>query len=508
MNMKTYQTKFIALVALVLVYTLPSCKKFLEEDPKSFLAPTNYYKTPQDAMSALVGAYDGLGNNSSTYTARPIAYLTWLCSDEALPPILAAQKQLDNFTFGADHADIGGLWNQIYDAISRANTVLDKVPQITMDGTQKNQILAEARFLRGYHYFNLVRLWGKVPVVTRPLASIDEALIPQNPLAEVYTQIISDLEAAASVLPKTNENGRATKGAALGILSKVYLTRASSVASQSDDYQKCADLAKQVIDLGVYQLMSDYQKAIGGEDEFNAESIFEWQADRLLLAVGEQSVYGQFTLPRDIIGLVPEAGQTGESNIASEIGFFNKYNNLDYRKESTFITQGTNRQNKVVPWQQFTYPYPAPAWKFVNKNSATRNGYAFSANIVILRLADIYLMRAEALNEIAGPGIEVYAMINAIRSRARAGNGTSSTGFPANLSGLSKDQFRDAVLEERAIELGFEGQRWFDLIRTKRFVQTMKAAHPEYPVEEKHNLFPIPVNEIRLNSKLVQNPGW
>ncbi len=507
--MKTTSKNLIYCALILLGFNFLSCKKFLEEDPKSFLAPTNYYTTSQDAMSALVGAYDALGNNSSTYTARPIAYLTWLCSDEALPPILAAQKQLDNFTFGADHADIGNLWNQIYDAIGRANIVLEKVPAITMDNNAKEQILAEARFLRGYHYFNLVRLWGKVPLVTKPITVIDDALMAQSTLTEVYSQIISDLESAAAVLLKTNENGRATKGAALGMLSKVYLTRASSEAAQAGDYKSCAELAKQVIDLGPYHLMADYQKAVGGEDEFNAESIFEWQADRVLLAVGEHSVYGQFTLPRDIVGLVPEAGQTGESNIASEIGFFNKYNDLDYRKESTFITQGTNRQGNVVSWQQFTYPFPAPAWKFVNKAATTRSAYAFSANVVILRLADVYLMRAEALNEIGGPEEEdAYEMINDVRARARARNGAATSVFPADLSGLNKEQFRDAVLEERAIELGFEGHRWFDLVRTKRFVSTMKAAHPEYPVEEKHNLFPIPVNETKLNTKLIQNKGW
>src|SRR5690606_17744677 len=127
--------------------------------------------------------------------------------------------------------------------------------------------------------------------------------------------------------------------------------------AQPGDYEKCAELAKQVIDLGQYHLMADYQKAIGGANEFNPESIFEWQADRALLAVGEHSIFGQFTLPRDIVGLVPEAGQTGESNIVSEIGFFNKYHDLDYRKESTFITEGINREGKKVSWQQFTYPY-------------------------------------------------------------------------------------------------------------------------------------------------------
>src|SRR5690606_28239042 len=254
--MKTILKKSIFWSLIIMGLNLSSCNNLLEEDPKSFLAPTNYYTTAQDALSALVGAYDALGNNSSTYTARPIAYLTWFCSDEALPPLLAAQKQLDNFTFGADHGDIGNLWNQIYDAIGRVNIVLEKVPPIDMDTQAKEQILAEATFLRGYHYFNLVRLWGEVPLVIKPINVIDDALIAKNSLEEVYTQIISDLTSAANVLAATNEDGRATKGAALGMLSKVYLTRASSAAAQPGDYEKCAELAKQVIDLGQYHLMA------------------------------------------------------------------------------------------------------------------------------------------------------------------------------------------------------------------------------------------------------------
>ncbi|MGH2624689.1 MAG: RagB/SusD family nutrient uptake outer membrane protein, partial [Sphingobacterium sp.] len=116
---------------------------------------------------------------------------------------------------------------------------------------------------------------------------------------------------------------------------------------------------------------------------------------------------------------------------------------------------------------------------------------------------------AEALNEINGPTSAAYEMINAVRARARAGDGHSTPStYPADLKGISQAQFRDAVLEERAIEFGIEGQRWIDLVRTNRMVSTMKKAHPEYPVQEKHNLFPIPVNEIKLNSNLTQNKGW
>lgn len=488
--------------------SLTSCENFLEEKPYSFLAPSNYYQNQADALAALTGAYDALGDNSSSYMARLLPYLTWFPSDEATSPLLAAQRQLDNFSFAADHADILNLWRQIYDAINRTNTVIERVPGISMDETLKKQYVAEARFLRALHYFNMVRLWGGVPLMDKTVTSIDAALVERSSVANVYALIIADLEAAGQDLPATNQQGRSTKGAAKGLLAKVYLTRASSEAGSAGDYQKCADLAKEVIDMTQYRLMPDYQQAVGSANEFSAESLFEWQGDRNLLSVGEHSVFGQFTLPRDIIGLVPEAGQTGESNVVSEIAFFNRYDDQDYRKESTFITQGTNRQNKVVTWREFTYPFPAPAWKFVNTKATTRNGYAFSANFPILRLADVYLMRAEALNEVGGPTADAYAMINAIRTRARNRNGTSTSTVPVNLAALTKDQFRDAVLNERAIELGFEGHRWFDLVRTKRFVQTLKTVHPDYPVTDKHNLFPIPINEILLNSKLQQNPGW
>lgn len=499
---------YLKFLIAILLTTSYSCSDFLEEQPFSFLAPANYYQNESDAFSALTGAYDGLGTGSSTYMARLIHYLTWFGSDECLTPLLASQQQLSNFSFAADHGDILNLWRHIYDAINRANTVIEKVPDIDMNAGLKNQYVAEARFLRALNYFNLVRLWGGVPLMDKVVTSVEEALVAKSSVAEVYELIIADLQYGSEMLAETNQQGRATRNAAKALLAKVYLTKATSEAANPNDYQLCAALAKEVIDSPQSQLVSDYQKAIGAANKFNTESLFEWQADRNIISVGEHSIFGQFMLPRDIVDLVPEAGQTGESNIVSEIAYFNRYDDRDYRKESTFITEGVNRQGQAVTWQQFTYPFPAPAWKYVNKESTTRSGYAFSANYVVLRLADVYLIRAEAINEAEGPTPEAYEMINAIRARARNRDGVSTSEFPENLSNLTKEQFRDAVLEERAIELGFEGHRWFDLVRTKRFVETIKSIHPEYPIGERHNLFPIPANEVLLNDLLEQNPGW
>lgn len=505
--MNNYHNKSGIFFLLLLVACFGSCKKFLEENPASFVSPENFYVNESDAYSALVGAYDGLGNNSSTFLARSAQYLTWFCSDECLPPKLASQKQLDNFSYTADQGDIQHTWSEMYDAINRANIVIGRLPSIEMDENLKQQFLAEASFLRGLEYFYGVRLWGELPLMTKEVTSVSEADVERSSVADVYNLIISDLEMAAANLPAVNENGRASKPAAMGLLAKVYLTRASSDAAEAGDYQKCADLCQQVIAMPEHHLMADYQKAIGGANEFNPESLFEWQGDRNVVSLGEHSILGQFTEPQGIYGYIPE-NATGNSDIASEVAYFNLYNDQDYRKESTFITEGYTKTGQLISWQQFTYPYPAPALKYVDQSSSTRSGYAFSANFVVLRLADVYLMRAEALNEINGPTADAYAMINAIRARARNRDGNSSSPVPADLSGLTKDQFRDSVLYERAIELGFEGKRWFDLVRTKRLVQTIKAIHPDYPVSDKHLLFPVPQQEILLNPKFTQNPGW
>lgn len=502
--MKKYNIIWLLIIAL---FAFSSCKKFLEEKPKSFLTPQNYYQNKDDAFAALVGAYDGLGDNSSTFLARSAQYLTWFCSDECLPPKLANEKQLDNFSFTADHSDILNTWKQMYDAINRANIVIGRLPDINMDESVKQEYIGEAKFLRALEYFYGVRLWGELPLMIKEVTSVDDADVPRNPIADVYNLIISDLQFADSVLPATNQNGRASKPASIGLLAKVYLTRASSDAAQQGDYQQCADLCQKVINMPAHHLMANYQDAIGAGNEFNPESLFEWQADRNLVALGEHSIFGQFTEPIDIYGYIPE-GATGNSDIASEVAYFNMYSDSDYRKESTFITEGYNKSGQLISWRNFTYPYPAPAWKYVDKNATTRSGYTFSANFVVLRLADVYLMRAEALNELNGPTPEAYSMINAIRARARNRDGNSHSDYPADLVGLTKDQFRTAVIHERAIELGFEGKRWFDLVRTKTLVETIKANHPDYPVSDKNLLFPIPQQELILNPKLTQNSGW
>ena len=501
-------TKNITTALLVLAgVSFTSCAKFLEEEPKSFLAPENYYKTAEDAFIALTGAYDALGSGGETYMARRLHYITWYASDEALAPTLAAQKPLDEFSYVADNDDVSRVWNSMYAAINATNIVLNRVAKINMDENLKTQYLAEAHFLRALSYFYGVRLWGDLPLVSKEVTAISEVDIARSPISEVYDLIIADLEFAGQHLAPANQNGRARKGAAKALLAKVYLTRASSDAKQADDYQKCADLCNEVLAMPEHTLLPDYEKAVGVEDEFNKESLFEWQGDRILTTSSELCVLGSFSLPRGMYVIPGQAASDGGS-IVSEVPYFNKYPDNDYRKECTFYTSGPDKNGNTITWQQLAVPYPSPAKKYINKTSTTRDAAAFSANFVVLRIADVYMMRAEALNEISGPTADAYTMINAIRARARKRNGANPSATPADLAGLTKETFRDAVLNERVLELGFEGHRWFDLVRTKRLVETIKAIHPEYPVTDKNLLFPIPANEIKLNPKIKQNTGW
>jgi len=496
----------IGLIAMLIFTLFSSCEKFLTEEPRGFLAPENFYENERDLYTALVGVYDALGTNGETFLARRLHYLTWFASGEAFPPVLAEQRLISNYTFTADHADVNRVWSSMYQGIMRANIVISRAPQVPMEEKLKQQYVGEASFLRALYYFYGVRLWGDLPLITHDVTSVDEVNVHRSGIGDVYEQIIKDLEFAKQTVPPTNQNGRAVLGAVKALLAKVYLTRASSNAAEPGDYQRCADLCKEVIDMPQHGLMPDYQSIFGTPNEFNRESLFEWQGDRTLTPSGELSILGSFTMPRGI-RIFPEQPASDGGTIVSTVDFFNLYDERDYRRESTFVFEGENFSGQWVSWQQFTIPNPAPCWKYLDRTAATRNEFAFGGNFIVLRLADVYLMRAEALNEVSGPTDEAYAMINAIRERARNRDG-NPTSFPEDLSGLNQDEFRDAVLLERAVELGFEGHRWFDLVRTNRLVETLKAMDPNLPVSERHLLFPIPPDELILNPLVTQNPDW
>jgi hypothetical protein len=369
-----------------------------------------------------------------------------------------------------------------------------------MDTTLKARVLGEAHFLRALSYFNLVRLFGDVPLLDKEVTSLASVDVARSPAAQVYTLILSDLNTAVATLPASYSGadvGRVTAGAARGLLTKVYLTQGN--------FAQAAQTAAQVISSGRYALLANFKDNFRIASELtNSESMFELNYDGILNP-GAGSVVTLFALPAgypggDAYGLM----EVLPSTIA-------KFSAADKRGQgASFITSPyTDATGRTIRW---ALPSGGTIQKYLDESSTqntTSRGWAQqSNNWVVLRYADVLLMYAEAVNEggTAG-GTTKEAALNLVRQRA---------GLPA-ISALSQAAFRDSVRVERQRELLFEGQRWFDLARWGLLDTTIRAKTTEvaarYPGETtthgvKSALLPIPQSEINLNPKLTQNTGW
>lgn len=463
---KMKQTLYTYL-ACFLALCFSGCKKFLDLDPISDVTSAAYYKTAAQAETALTAAYDGM--QSANYYGFHEFNLSDVQSDNAeaggdSPDIF----QVDNFTATATNLVLLQHWPQVYTAIGLDNDVIDNVTKMedgVFAGERKKQILGEARFLRALNYFNLVREYGNIPLQLQQVTKLDNAVInlPQSSAGDVYAAIIEDLQFAADNLPADMANGRATKGAALGMLAKVNLTL--------KDWAKAASLAQQVIDLNKYSTNIPYDNIF--TQKHNSEVIFDIQ----YTGGTEGSVLPDLLLPYPLATFeFKKFGTPSPGMIAA-------YEAGDTRKASSIIMQTT------IDGPNFPHVY-----KY-------RNAAAFAAptNFIVLRYADVKLMLAEALNEISHGDPKALAALNEIRQRASLA--------PLSYATLSTQAaFREAVYKERRVELAFEGHRWSDLVRTGRALSTMQAIYPNITADKL--ILPIPQTELDKNKALKQNPGY
>jgi len=365
---------------------------------------------------------------------------------------------------------------------------------MTISDNVKNRVLGEAYFLRAHYYFILVRFFGDVPLTLKPVEPGDDLRPFRTPKADVYKQIISDLNQAITLLPPKeqysgNDVGRASKGSAAGMLAKVYLTLG--------DWQKVVDLCDQVKNLG-YSLNANYGDNFNSSTENSKESLFEiqyvgdagmgfWDNEN------QASWLSTFTGPRgsDLV-----AGGWGWNQPTQE--FINSYETGDLRKDVTVFYDGCPKfdgKDYKKPWSMTGFNLR----KFLVPLSAVPSYDNSPLNFPVLRYADVLLMKAEALNEL-GRTTEAAAPLNEVRARAGLGN----------VTGLAKDAFRAKVLNERRIELAFEGQRWFDLIRINNgqygidFLKSIGKSN----MSSKFLLFPVPQKERDANPNLTQNTGY
>jgi starch-binding outer membrane protein, SusD/RagB family len=479
--------KYLYFSVVTIMMVMISCSKELDLKPHQIYYD-NFYQTGADALSAVNAVYDVLGS-----VAQYCNYL-WLIQDIASDDCNARATlndpnlhQFDTYSLDPSNNNLAKIWQASYLGISRANVVLEKVPPIEMDSAQQQRILGEAKFLRGLFYFNLVRLFGEVPLVIKPVSANlgdEEIYPPQSPVTVLYDQIINDLSEASLLLPEkylsSSDKGRATRGAALGLLSKVYLT--------IKDWKLAHQTAKEVIESNIYGLHNDYAANFKESNKNGKESVFEVQFYRNSNTENSQMV---------IAGLPYIQGMfsAGVEIMLPTEDLLNSFEEGDHRKEATFFDHYS------------MYTFEPHIWKYWDQDAYKPAATSQSgADFMVMRYSEILLIYAEALNEdMGGPSVEAYEAINKVRERARNGN----TSVLPDLSGLDQTAFRQAILNERRHEFVNEGQRWYDLVRTGNLVEYVKRAKGDKANPSDFNsVFPIPQRELDINKNLTQNLGY
>ncbi|WP_262249783.1 RagB/SusD family nutrient uptake outer membrane protein [Parapedobacter soli] len=528
---------------LVAIVTFTSCEKFLTEVPKSQISPENYYTTAADAEAAVIGAYNALQRNG-VYGGGPTMQI--FVSDIVRTAATNTFGGIGNYTITADNTEVLLLiWTNHYRGINDANTAIDCIPSIKMAEKRKNTLVAEAKFLRSLLYFNLIRIWGDVPYKVSQTNSLNNLHVPRTPIDTIYNGIIHDLEFGIEHLDVKGETqaGRATVGAAKTLLANVYLTRGSmakrdGVGDGLTDFQKAAQLAKDVITTNHYSLCQYFPDAFIPENKNNDEIIFDVQYKSGGFNEGSNLGINMGLMGPNLLG-----GSFG--GIHATEYFHTIYENTDLvRKEWT--TPHVRVEGDGTLKTDFPEDHAQP-WKIgkfrrfpVRKADYVPNDY--DIHFPIFRLAEVYLIYAEALNEAnkdLAPPSEIYMALNKLRERARYTNkGTIHQDLlPRELTyndqilpDITEHDYPDYasvkqyIIYERARELGGECKRWFDLVRWGKLVEYVKLLKNFKPegrrapernwaiiadnIQDKHVLMPIPTSEIHANALVTQNKGY
>lgn len=489
-------TRYILPIFIIALLAVSCSEDFLEKAPLDSINTENFYQTEADAIAAINGAYQPL-QWPKLYNMR-----MWTSDIMAGNSMVGAgggddgreTQDMANFVTTTDNPGVLDLFRGPPPGILRCNVVLQEVPEMDIDEGIKNRVLGEAYFLRGLYHFILVRYFGDIPLILEPLAPGDDLRPFRTDKNIVYQQIIEDLENAMDLLPlkstyASNDLGRAAKGAATGLLAKVYLTL--------EDWDQVLTLTEQLSSMG-YALNPNYGDNFDVLKKNSQESLFEIQyvsdaGEDFWSNENQASWLSTFTGPRnsDMV-----AGGWGWNQPYQE--FVDAYEEGDLRKDVTILYEGCPQ----FDGQDYDPAYSTTGYnlrKFLVTKSVSATSDNSPLNFPVLRYADVLLMKAEALNNLNRTA-EAEVPLNAVRERA---------GLPA-LSGLSQAEFREKVLHERRMELAFEGQRWFDLIRIDGGQWGLDFLHSigKLNASEKYLLFPIPLKEIESNPNLTQNPGY
>ena len=487
---------------LLFFLSITGCKKFITKNPVGVYPESEFYTTPAQAILAINAAYQPLAfttaNNNRLWVFGDVA------SDDAAkggnPGDQADIEFIDQFNVNSTNGNLASIWSLLYDGITRCNLVLDRVPPIQMDNTLQARILAEAKFLRSWYYFELTNIFGDVPLILTPLPP-DQLQIPQSTVQQIFETVIEpDLTAAASNLPVSysgTDVGRVTSGAATALLAKAYLFESK--------WDLAASTAAIVVNSGVYDLMPVYSENFNQAFKNNKESVFEVQhltgQDPKLGSELNQyfapQIDGGYFFNAPTQNFVDEFEKTGTGVVDPR---------LDYTVGRDTMPWFNNRKFDKT-WSPstgyLTRKHQQPLSEVANKSDG-------NLNYIAIRYADVLLWYAEALNE-SGHTVDALAPLNKVRKRAResylydslqVGYPVIPTGLLPDITSASQADVRKAIQHERHVELGFEFHRYFDLIRWgKDYATQALSDKPNFNYDlNKH--FPIPQIERDRNKAL------
>lgn len=484
---------YISIIVLAMLSV--ACNNMLDLNPISEIGEESYYKTTEEINKAVIGCYSGL--------EEPMLYewaVTELRSDdsqmfiESSSAVYPEYRELDTYTQTTLNSVVKSYWQACYHDIALTNQVLAKI-DVVDDADLKLQYESECRFIRAYHYFNLVRLFGPVVLVTESISGDEAKTLSRSSLESIYQFIESELNLAAAGLPdsySSSDVGRVTSWAAKALLAKVYLTEAK--------YSEASTLLNDIISSSPHSLLPDYADVFATDNEMNGEILF---AVRFMAGnVGLGSPFANWFAPLTSgSNVVNGDGRGWNYPTASIMGSFE---DGDLRKDVCFRENYLNKDKNVTVDRAYVNKY---MYNVIDEYDAENDW-------PVLRYADVLLMYSEALNELQGV-TAALPYLNQVRERAGLDDYSES-------SITSKFQFRLALETERRHEFAFENHRYFDLLRTGRVVAVMNEhfqteayyndpSHPEFnvaPIEEWQTILPVPQREIDINSSLTQNVGY
>ncbi len=551
MKTKNIQINLLqVLLAVTMTGFLTACEDYLTEKPRNFYSTVDFFKNTERLKMAVNGVYEVL-SSQETYGQY---WMVYDC-DTDISFINGSgtghvARDLGHYNVYVEHSWLEDSWEMYYQGIDRANTILENAGLVEVkddaDRLVKDELIAETRALRAICYFDLVRLFGDVPLKTTASKAQDNFKLSRTDRTIVYDSIIADMKAAIPALKYTADqggtyNGRLNKGAVMGMLARVYMFRAGyylaqdGTMKQPDDYklyyQKAIEITDELIGSNKHSLLSSYERVFRNMCELKSDPSENMWEIPFFNAIGDKphtSMMGTYNGP-----VISDKSIYGRANsfIKTHNFFYDMYQTTDLRRDVSVARFQIKADNSVSDYATKSSINWAPGkWRRNWQTGAVKDNNNTDVNWVLIRYADVLLMRAEAENEVNGPTTTAVEFLNKVRRRAFGFNfNTPETTVDYTVADFTDaDDFRTEIVDERARELCFEGQRRQDLIRWNLLgakiqeTQTKVAAAiaggklnafiftaAEKFTPGKHELYPIPAYDIReTNGAITQNPKY